>query len=148
MKAVDDRGIFREVYGVDISISMCLVGQRYLEGRDRCKLELTGGTVLDFGDQQFDFAFSYTVFQHMLTKAIIHRNLCEIHRVLKPGGLARVQTVASGDSDPRDAELYDGRVFRDGEEFWREFEQVGFERVKVETGLTHERHIWVTARRP
>jgi len=146
MREIDARSRFDKLFGVDSSNSMTMVGKRYPFDCLDTKLELSDGLRLPYADGWFDFVYSFTTFQHMLTRAIVHRNLTETYRVLRPGGVARIQTVASGpDRDPRDTELFDGRVFRDGEEFWREFEQLGFERVAVDVGLTHPEHIWVTA---
>lgn len=147
MNAVHASCRFVQVAGVDSSITMTLASERYLQGTGM-KVELTDGLRLPYPDTTFDFVYSFTVYQHMMSLAMVHRNLMETRRVLKPGGLCRIQTIASGaDRDPRDLTLFDGRVFRDGEEFADRFRAAAMEVVAVEAGLTHPEHVWVTARR-
>ena len=146
VRAIGLTGRFEEVVGVDSSISMTLASERYLNGCGG-RVILTDGLHIPFPDNHFDFVWSFTVFQHLVALAIIHRNLMEIRRVLIPNGLCRIQTIASGDQDPHNTELFDGRVFRSGEEFADRFRAVGLEVVMVEQGLTHPQHIFVTARK-
>lgn len=147
MREVSTRMQFDEIRGVDSSISMTIVGQRYLLDTPNTKLELNDGLRLPYPDGYFDFVWSFITFQHMMSLAIVHRNLAETYRVLRADGVARIQTVASGDRDPCDTELFDGRVFRDGEEFRKQFELVGFGQGAVMVGGTHPQHIWVTAQK-
>lgn len=137
---------FQEVHGCDSSLSFITLGQDYL-GADP-KLVLSDSMTLPYADNYFDLVFSFLVFQHLRSLAIIRRNLREIQRVLAPGGLCRIQTISSQGADPRDLKTYDGRVFRSGEEFAQQFRDVGLYVVNIHDGLTHNRHIWVTARKP
>ena len=137
---------FTEIIGVDSSMSMVLASQAYLKDWG-ARVELGDGVSLPFGDESFYFIYSFTSFQHMISLAIIHRNLCEIRRVLTVGGLCRIQTISSNGDDPRDLRTYDGRVFRNINEFAEQFRDVGLEVVGTAEGLTHPKHIWVTARK-
>ena len=40
----------------------------------------------------FDFTFSFIVFQHIPSKAIIEHYIRETHRLLRPGGLFKFQS--------------------------------------------------------
>ena len=44
-----------------------------------------------FSDEQFDFSFSFIVFQHIPSKAIIENYVREVWRVLQPGALFKFQ---------------------------------------------------------
>lgn len=147
MKSIRSMQWFDEVWGCDSSVSLVVAGAGYLA--DATHLSLCDGLSLPYPDQTFDFVYSFTVFQHMRSLAMIYRNLCEARRVLVPNGLCRIQTVkAKEGASPNDFSVYDGRVMWDEQEFMDLFREAGLEIVKVEVGLTHPEHIWVTARRP
>jgi len=139
---------FQFLYGVDSSLSMQLAGNRYLSSRipdiSRVKLLPSDGLHLPFADNIFGFVFSFTVLQHQRSLALVYRMLAEIHRVLLPTGLARLQTVASGDLPPNELTVFDGRVFRGTEDFRRALQSVGFRVINCQQGLTHEQHLWAT----
>ena len=44
-----------------------------------------------FPDEQFDFVYSYAVFQHIPSREVVFSYLREARRVLKPGGILRCQ---------------------------------------------------------
>ena len=146
LKAIASTDRFTEVCGVDSSMTIVLASQEYLRGC-AATVHLGDGINLPFPDDYFDFVYSFTSVQHMVSLAIIHRNLREIRRVLTVGGLCRIQTISSNGDDPRDLKTYDGRVFRNVDEFAQQFRDVGLEVVGTAEGLTHERHIWITARK-
>jgi SAM-dependent methyltransferase len=145
LRAVYKTERFGEVVGVDSSMSMQLASQEYLGPQST--VYLNDGINLPFPDENFDFVYSFTAFQHMVSLAIVHRNLNEIQRVLKVGGLCRIQTISSNGDDPRDLKTYDGRVFISVDEFADQFRDVGLEVIATAAGLTHPKHIWVTARK-
>lgn len=125
---------FTEVVGVDVSKAItALADSRY-------RILLTDGLTLPFPDESFDFVYSFTVFQHMPDLATVQTNLKETYRVLRKGGVCRIQTV-EGEPNPS---LYDGRVFPSSEAFWAEFEQAGFTKVSAET---ENAWIWITAKK-
>ena len=83
---------FEHVYALDISERMVEQGKGLLA--DIKNVTFVVGNGVDLGgisDRQCDFCFSYTVFQHMPTKEVVFDYLEEIYRVLKPGGIARIQ---------------------------------------------------------
>ncbi len=147
IRAIASTGRFNEVCGVDSSMSIILASQKYLRDHPAVTVHLGDSVNLPFPDNHFDFVYSFTVMQHMISLAIIHRNLREIRRVLVPGGLCRIQTISSNGDDPRDLKTYDGRVFRSVDEFADQFRDVGMEVIGTAEGLSHPKHIWVTARK-
>ena len=128
---------FHTVRGVEISSPLVKMSKEYLGDAPQCRVVLTDGYTFPFSDNVFDFIFSLVVFHHMPTLEIVQSNIREAYRVLRPGGLCRIQTI------PR---INDGWHFT-AEEFWNEFEQVGFVKEKIEVGRSHPSHLWVTARK-
>lgn len=82
---------FAKVCGIDISESMIEKGRQRLSGRHNIRLFATDGVHYPFSEGEFDLVFSFIVFQHMPSKEIIRSNMEEIARVLKPGGIAKIQ---------------------------------------------------------
>ena len=65
-------GIFGEVHGVDVSGEMIAQGRQLLAGVPNVHLHRNSGVdLLVLGDLRFDFAFSFIVFQHIPSQAII-----------------------------------------------------------------------------
>jgi len=79
---------FREVIGLDISISMVEQAQRSAPPHARF-LVGTGCDLTGIPDRSVDFVFSYIVFQHIPDKESILRYIEDTGRVLRPGGLFR-----------------------------------------------------------
>jgi hypothetical protein len=50
-----------------------------------------GASLSMFPDETFDFVYSYAVFQHIPSREVVIQYLRETHRVMKAGGLARLQ---------------------------------------------------------
>ncbi|HLH17245.1 MAG TPA: methyltransferase domain-containing protein [Bryobacteraceae bacterium] len=113
---------FGEVYAVDISAEMVRQAREALRafpnarvfqnnGRDLTVLRRPGlAGVLDrigLGrGLQFDFAFSYIVFQHIPSYEVIESYVREVHRLLRPGALFKFQVQGyTGDDEPRDSWL-------------------------------------------
>jgi len=128
---------FEQMYGVDYARNLIEHGLRIHYDLDGLYLIHSDGLTLPFDNDYFDFIYSYTVFQHMPTRAIVVKNIREAYRVLKPEGLIRIQTV-DGETD--------GRPYSRAE-FVEEFIRCGFTILSVVTGLTHPKHVWVTARK-
>jgi SAM-dependent methyltransferase len=51
----------------------------------------SGSDLADFSNETFDFVYSYAVFQHIPSAAVVFNYFREIIRVLNPGGFARLQ---------------------------------------------------------
>ncbi len=88
--------VFGEVHGVDISSGMIERARELLADCSNVHLYQNNGTDLsELGDSEFDFAFSFIVFQHIPRKAIIENYVREVHRVLRPGRLFKLQVQGS-----------------------------------------------------
>jgi SAM-dependent methyltransferase len=83
---------FREVHGVDVSDEMIrLARERLRDTPNAFPVHGTGADLAMFGDGAFDFVYSYAVFQHIPSRAVVFQYLREAWRVLKPGGILRCQ---------------------------------------------------------
>jgi ubiquinone/menaquinone biosynthesis C-methylase UbiE len=83
---------FAEIHGVDISDEMIRRARENLAGVPNAYVHVGDGTRLTgFPDEWFDFVYSYAVFQHIPSMEAVYEYLREIRRVLKGGGLARLQ---------------------------------------------------------
>ena len=79
-------GIFGEVHGVDGSGEMIARGRQLLAGVPNVHLHRNSGVdLLVLGDLRFDFAFSFIVFQHIPSQAIIRPALAELIDHARPG---------------------------------------------------------------
>ena len=83
---------FGEIHGVDISDEMIAIARRRLAHVPHAHLHVNEGADLPaFEEGYFDAVYSYAVFQHIPEKAVVLGYLKEALRVLRPGGVARVQ---------------------------------------------------------
>ena len=88
--------VFGEVYGVDVSGGMIERARELLADCPNVHLYQNSGTDLSvLGDLEFDFAFSFIVFQHIPSRAIIESYIREVYRVLRPGRLFKFQVQGS-----------------------------------------------------
>ncbi len=82
--------MFAEVLGIDVSGEMLRQAKELVES-DRIRfIKGNGRDLSDFGDESFDFVFSYIAFQHIPERKIIFNYFSEIYRVLKSGGLFKI----------------------------------------------------------
>lgn len=79
------------LYGVDISEEMILRARARLGHQKNIIFSATDGMSFPLENGSIDAVFSFIVFQHMPSVEIIRRNIEEIARVLKPGGIAKIQ---------------------------------------------------------
>jgi SAM-dependent methyltransferase len=83
---------FAEIHGVDVSDEMIALARERLRDVPNAHPHVTDGASLgEFPDGSFDFVYSYAVFQHVPSRDVIAAYMRETHRVLKTGGLARLQ---------------------------------------------------------
>ena len=83
---------FLEIHGVDISAEMIHRARARLRDYPNVFLHVGSGTDLAcLPDKYFDLAFSYLVFQHIPSRAVIENYVREAARVLKPGGAFQFQ---------------------------------------------------------
>ena len=83
---------FGEIHGVDVSDEMIRLAQERFGGASGMHLHLTSGADLSpLTSDYFDFVYSYAVFQHIPSREVVLAYFDEIRRVLKIGGIARLQ---------------------------------------------------------
>lgn len=82
---------FKHVFGLDIAESMIEQARSRLADKKNVTLVATDGLTYPVPDASVDFVFSFIVFQHMPDAAIVESNFKEISRVLKSGGVAKIQ---------------------------------------------------------
>jgi len=85
---------FNNVYGVDISGHMIEQAKKRLPEEKFHFLE-GDGMSLPIKSESIDFIMSHAVFQHMPSRKVIESNFKEAFRVLKSGGLFKVQLRAT-----------------------------------------------------
>jgi ubiquinone/menaquinone biosynthesis C-methylase UbiE len=83
---------FSEIQGVDVSDEMIRLARERLSDIPHAHVHVTNGASLaQFDDRSFDFVYSYAVFQHIPSRAVVLEYMNEISRVLRPGGIFRGQ---------------------------------------------------------
>ena len=83
---------FGEIHGVDISDGMIARARANLAGVPHAHPHHAPNSNLEaFADSSFDFIYSYAVFQHIPSREVVMGYLDEAARVLRPGGIIRVQ---------------------------------------------------------
>jgi SAM-dependent methyltransferase len=131
-------GYFGEVFAVDISKEMVRQARLAVQGFPNAHVFRNNGKDLSavrlkwwhrFGlgePLQLDFAFSFLVFQHIPSKAIIESYVREVHRLLKPGALFKFQVQGSAKVGEGETDSWIGVSFSEAEA--REMaERCGFE---------------------
>ena len=113
--------------GVDVSEEMIRRGREYCADRDNVELHRTDGSLDFLRDAELDFVYSHIVFQHLPRKSYVERYFREAARVLKPGGLLRVQVDGRSRQFFRRwvADSWSGVVFS-ARELGRRLERAGF----------------------
>ena len=105
---------FGELHGVDVSDEMIRLAEARFSGASGMHLHATNGSDLaPFSSDYFDFVYSYAMFRHVPSREVVLAYFDEIRRVLKAGGLARLQLsgLPSGSKAP---DTWDGvRLSRD-----------------------------------
>ena len=139
---------FGEVHGTDVSAEM--INQARDRMRDYGNVFLYETSGVDFGelpDDYFDMIFSVYVFQHVPDVSVIHSNIRDACRVLKPGGLFKFQVCGIDHKDftsmPKDT--WTGVAFCE-EEIRRAARESG---VKLMSILDYgTQYCWVILRKP
>jgi ubiquinone/menaquinone biosynthesis C-methylase UbiE len=84
--------IFAQVTGVDISEEMVRQARENTADLNNVDLLVGDGcTLAGLPDANYDFAFSFIVFQHIPAYSVISSYCREVYRVLKPRGLFKFQ---------------------------------------------------------
>jgi len=81
--------------------------------RDRLTVRHMDMTAIDYPDDSFDFVWSCCAIEHLNNFQDLHRLYQEIHRVLRPGGIAALTTEfkVAGDSGYEPNMLYTDRLW-------------------------------------
>jgi len=83
---------FVEIQGVDVSDEMIARAHEKLADIPHARAHVSDGSTLTaFGEELFDFVYSYAVFQHIPNRDVVFAYLREARRVMKTGGLAVFQ---------------------------------------------------------
>jgi len=120
--------LFGEVHAVDVSGEMIARARAALSDRPNVHLYQNNGSDLSVvPPQEFDFAFSFIVFQHIPRLWIIENYVREVHRLLRPGALFKFQVQGvTGNGMPANDETWAGVGISENEA--REMaERCGFE---------------------
>jgi len=84
--------VFGEVHGVDISGEMIALARRNLADLTNVRLYKNNGRDLaELPESQYDFAFSFIVFQHIPSHEVIESYVREVYRCLRPGAVFKFQ---------------------------------------------------------
>lgn len=133
-----------EIHGVDVSDEMVVRARRNLAGIPHAHAHVgTGSTLAQFADDSFDFVYSYAVFQHIPSRDVVFSYLREAVRVLKQGGIARLQINGL----PQDSDGYTtwSGVRISGEEIRQFAKEQGLQLLALE-GLNTQ-YMWTTWRK-
>jgi ubiquinone/menaquinone biosynthesis C-methylase UbiE len=136
---------FQRVYGVDLAEGMVEHSKNYLRLFPQCRVLLGDGEHLPVDSDSIDFIYSFIAFQHMPSLDVVRTNIEETARVLRPGGVCRIQTAKGVLHYCKDRES-DQYLFQNEQAFLDLFVQAGL-RGTVKTGLIHSATIWVTAKK-
>ena len=129
MRAVKPR--FASVIGLDISESMIGFARQHIAGCAGLEVLLCDGFGFPLPPGMADFIYSVICFQHIPTREMIIRYLSESFRVLKRGGLIRVQTHM-GEPHRNGFGGMHGYFYPSLDDFAAEFASCGFEIVEAE----------------
>jgi SAM-dependent methyltransferase len=89
--------VFGEVHAVDVSGEMVELARQATADRRGVHIYQNNGCDLAvIPPQEFDFAYSAIVFQHIPSREVIENYVREVHRLLRPGALFKFQV--QGDS--------------------------------------------------
>jgi ubiquinone/menaquinone biosynthesis C-methylase UbiE len=132
---------FKNVIGLDIAPNMLALAKQYIGKAGNIQLSLIENDVFPVADSSVDYVFSVIVFQHIYYRKVIQRYLRETRRVLKPGGLVRVQT---NKGKPGTSE-YHGHFYKSLKDFAAEFMNVGLKVIDARQKLWENSYLWVTA---
>ena len=109
---------FGSVYAVDISGEMVAQARKGLADLPSVQVFQNNGMDLSvlndlLSDGGIDFAFTYIVFQHIPSRAVIQNYVREVHRLLRPGGLFKFQVQGDTGIEPEAGDTWLGVPFSD-----------------------------------
>ena len=108
--------LFGEVHAVDVSGEMADRAKRALEGHPHAHVYQNNGMDLSIvPGENFDFAFSTIVFQHIPSRDVIENYVREVSRLLRPGGLFKFQVQGDTSFKSTEDDTWLGVSFSDDE---------------------------------
>jgi len=130
-------------HGVDISNRMLSESKEYLKDSPNVfTWKVLPDWTFPIESESLDLVYSVIVFQHIPERVIIDTYMGEIYRVLKPGGIVRIQTLKA--EPPKTGfHGFHGHTFPSLESFKEIFSK--FRIVETQEGLGHKDWLWVTA---
>lgn len=86
---------FKECYGVDVAKSMIDQAKELNQAFTNCRFSLISkGSFEELEDNHFDFIITRHVLQHLPSREMIRHYICELVRLLEPGGLLVFQLAS------------------------------------------------------
>jgi len=106
--------VFGTVHGVDVSGEMVRQATEANRAIANAHFWQNNGTDLQvLGNIEVDFAFSSIVFQHIPSREVIQKYVCEVHRLLRPGGLFKFQVQGDATLTTEEHDTWLGVPFSD-----------------------------------
>lgn len=131
---------FKTLCAIDISPEMISLAKKRLQDKSNICFTVTDGKSVPFTSNSLDFAFSFIVFQHIPSYDIIESLFLETKRVLKSGGMFKVQLRGKPLQDQAKTKWYYG-VHYSLNEAYALAAKTGFEIMKYEG--VDERYFWL-----
>ena len=142
-------GAVGEIHGIDISDEMISLARQMLRDVPNAYLYRgSGADLAPLSSAYFDCVYSYAVFQHIPSTAIVTRYLEEAFRVLKPGGVLCCQlrgAPSPAETVAGQSETWVGCVYpaADAKALCR---RMGISVLQINGADTQ--HMWLVARKP
>ena len=107
-------GVFGEAHGVAVSGEMIRLARAECSDRSNAFFYQNNGMDLSvLGDREFDFAFCTCVFHHIPSREVIENYVREVGRLLRPGGLFKLEVQGYTEMDSRPDDTWYGAAFSD-----------------------------------
>jgi SAM-dependent methyltransferase len=138
-----------EIHGIDVSDEMISLAREHFRDVPSAHLHYGSGSDLaPFSSEFFDLVYSFAVFQHIPSTAVVTRYLEESARVLKPGGVLCCQlrgAASPASTTAGESETWVGCVYpaSDAIALCR---RIGLNLLQI-TGASTQ-YMWVVARKP
>jgi cyclopropane fatty-acyl-phospholipid synthase-like methyltransferase len=108
--------LFGQVHAVDVSGEMVARAARAVENHSGAHVYQNNGMDLSvIPGQDFDFAFSTIVFQHIPSREVIENYVREVSRLLRPGALFKFQVQGDTSIKTTEDDTWLGVPFSDGD---------------------------------
>jgi ubiquinone/menaquinone biosynthesis C-methylase UbiE len=104
--------LFGEAHGVDVSGEMIRLARAACSGKPNAFFYQNNGMDLSvLGEQEFDFAFCTCVFHHIPSREVIENYVREVARLLRTGGLFKLEVQGYVDMDSKPGDTWFGVAF-------------------------------------